>query len=152
MDNPERLWQKADLGDGCWEWSAATTGGGYGIIYISGAMEYAHRVAWSLDNNNDPGDGLVLHECDNKRCVNPDHLYLGDRSDNLHDAYERGQKDPDSFRGENHVNSKLTEEDVRDILDRPDEPRTELADEFGVAATTISRIMHGTRWGHMQDE
>jgi hypothetical protein len=75
----------------CWEWQGATGGTGYGEFCVKGALMAAHRVSWELHNGVIPEGSLVLHKCDNRRCVNPVHLFLGSQSDNMLDASRKGR-------------------------------------------------------------
>lgn len=68
-----RLFTKATIGDGCWEWTRSVTSGGYGSHYFEGKTQNAHRVAYALCVG-DPGELYVDHLCRNRRCVRPDHL------------------------------------------------------------------------------
>ena len=87
----DRFWSKVDIKgpDECWEWKAYISTKGYGRIYAHNKVEGAHRIAWELTNGPIPSNKLVLHKCDNRKCVNPNHLYLGTHSDNICDAVER---------------------------------------------------------------
>lgn len=87
----ERFWAKVRRGDGCWEWQAAIrSGSGYGVFQLGvGKQAPAHRVAWTLTRGEIPEGLWVLHHCDNRRCVNPDHLYLGTAKDNCRDREVR---------------------------------------------------------------
>lgn len=94
-DVSERFWEKVTRGEGCWTWTAGRQGNGYGLFQTSrGGIRKsvgAHRAAWTLTNGPIP-DGLwVLHKCDNRVCVRPDHLFLGDRRDNTLDAASKGR-------------------------------------------------------------
>lgn len=91
----DRFWPKVQKSDGCWLWVAGgDSATGYGRIRLGRAgtkHELAHRVAWQLTFGPIP-DGLwVLHHCDTPRCVRPDHLFLGDCSDNMKDAATKGR-------------------------------------------------------------
>lgn len=90
FDVDRYFWPKVKRGDGCWEWRGALDGSGYGKIKIQGNYYRASRVAYSLTRGN-PGGQMVLHTCDNRRCVNPGHLYLGDVRRNSRDMRERGR-------------------------------------------------------------
>ena len=92
----ERFWEKVDRSggpDACWEWTGALNREGYGHFRLVGsgssAIARANRVSYALEVGPIPDDLLVLHHCDNRACVNPKHLYLGDQSDNMNDMWSR---------------------------------------------------------------
>lgn len=77
---------------GCWVWTGAITGEGYGQVMIDGRREKAHRAALKLLRGFDvASDRFVLHRCDVPACVNPEHLYVGTQSDNASDRERRGR-------------------------------------------------------------
>lgn len=88
----KRLMGKFLVGDGCWEWTAATSHG-YGIIGsgVGRANLKAHRAVWELFNGPVPEGMHLLHNCDNRRCVRPDHLRPGTDADNVRDMWDRGR-------------------------------------------------------------
>lgn len=153
---PERVvdrfndrWTKRD--DGCHEWTAGKGGHGYGVIYIGDDQHLAHRLSWRIANDEEIPDGkLVLHTCHNRECVNADHLYLGDRSDNMKDAMAEGTaKTPERRKGEDHHNSSLTREQVEEIKEKyenTDASQRDLAAEYGVSQTTIYDVLNGRSW------
>lgn len=143
----DRFWSKVNVTSQCWLWQASITGGGYGQIGLgkrgSGRGD-AHRVSWLLCNGPIPDDKQVLHHCDNKLCVNPDHLYLGTRIDNMRDALERGQK----LIGSQCSFAKLNREQVLDIRKQRADGVTQqkLADLYGVSRGTIYRATSETAY------
>lgn len=90
-DVARRFWDKVDKSGDCWLWTAGITAGKYGIISISGKRHYAHRVSWELVNGPVPEGLFVLHKCDVRRCVRPDHLFIGTHDDNMADMMAKGR-------------------------------------------------------------
>ena len=147
----ERFWAKVDKDPrptGCWEWTASTVNG-YGKVGGSAGQSRAHRTSWKMANGPIPEGALVLHRCDNRRCVNPDHLFLGTHADNMADASRKGR----IARG-TAVRSKLRERDVLSIRARWSQGETQvaLAAEFGVNQGTISNTVTGRSWGWLEGE
>jgi len=142
---------------GCWEWTGAKAGAGYGHVVIDGKFYYTHRLAafvWLDFDLRSPL--LVCHNCpsgDNRRCFNPAHLFIGTQTDNLRDCVAKGRHKPARYPqpGEMNPRAKLTEEEVRGIKRRlADGGRTtELAREFQVVPSVISNIKYGRRWKHV---
>jgi hypothetical protein len=92
----DRFWEKVSVtGDpsDCWEWTGAIDPQtGYGRIGAFGSSPGAHRVSYELAHEFVPDGMLVCHTCDNRKCVNPGHLYVGTYSDNIRDAYRRTRR------------------------------------------------------------
>lgn len=76
--------------DECWEWLGWRLDG-YGRMRWRGRVQGAHRVSWFLMYGEIPDGMLVLHHCDNRGCVNPDHLFLGTNQDNIDDRERKGR-------------------------------------------------------------
>lgn len=152
----ERFWEKVDKRgiDECWEWQAFIHPSGYGMIAQGNnarKMLLAHRVSWELEYGEIPFNVLVCHDCDNRKCVNYNHLFLGNYKDNSQDMITKGRgKLPDN-RGEKHGLSKLCDDDVRFIRANPTISRNELAKMFKVSNRTISKVRLYRSWKHLEN-
>ena len=91
-----------------------------------------------------PDKLCVLHHCDNRMCINPDHLFLGTRADNMADKLRKGRQ----TRGEDHYVAKLTEKQALRIKYKDEEPKL-LAKELNISTKTVSDIRIGKSWKHI---
>lgn len=154
--NPKKQWGTTDLDrfmryvrvtDTCWLWtgSSYTQFGArtYGQFYLAGRRTSAHRASYILHRGAIP-DGLdILHSCDVKACVNPDHLRPGTHQENIREAFDK--LPAGHFAGENNGRARLTWDDVHAI--RSIGGRTiDLARRYGVLPQQISNIKHGRKW------
>ena len=107
-------------------------------------MFYAHRLAYAFAVGEIPQGMDVCHRCDNKTCVNPQHLFLGDRKANMQDCVEKGRH----RYGERHGQAKLTEAMAIAILI---DGRTQevIAAEYGIHQMTVSDLKRGKTWKHL---
>lgn len=91
-DPKPRFWSKVKKTDSCWLWTGALNGRGYGIFGVThGNNMTAHRFAWLMANGSIPDGMDVCHHCDVRCCVNPIHMFVGTRSDNMRDCAEKGR-------------------------------------------------------------
>jgi hypothetical protein len=146
----DRFWAKVHIprADACWEWQAAKSKAGYGMIRIggrSGRSIYSHRLSYGWAFGDIPDELWVLHRCDNPACVNPAHLFLGTPKDNTVDALKKGRLP----RGERHDMARLTADQVRQIRKRAQGERRcqrRLAREYGVDHRTIQEVLNYKTW------
>lgn len=128
-----------DAPNGCWEWTAHLDKAGYGRFNPNRSPVFAHRWSYQQWVGDLPADLAVCHRCDNPRCVNPDHLFLGSQADNMQDAFEKGRISGQKLTPEIHAEIRAR------YSGRPGEQKV-LAEEYGVTAWTISYILNGHRW------
>jgi len=140
---------------GCWLWTSTLNDSGYGVLMrrINGKSTplRAHRVSWEVHNGPIIGGLFVCHKCDNRMCVNPDHLFLGTNAENMEDCANKGRMSkPPLHKGEKHHKAKLTEDQVREIRASKLLLR-EISEKYGVCKATASYIRRGELWRDVVD-
>lgn len=151
----ERFWEKVNkdgptqphMDSPCWLWTAARNSCGYGSCgYTGRTTERAHRVAAMLTLGPIPQGAHVLHRCDVRLCVRPEHLYFGTNNDNIADRVRRGRSvGGNGDVGERHYLAKLTADAVR-FIRASTETDIELARRFGVSDTSVYNARMGRTW------
>jgi len=152
------FWDNVIIGKNnlCWAWIGRFATNNYGdFSFMIHGMMYrytAHRAAYMLTNNTNLEPTLyVCHKCDNRSCVNPNHLFLGTAFDNNEDMAIKGRRR--ECRGENRSTSKLTNNQVlqiKTILSQPNRPTyREIGNKFNVNGGTIYLIHKGRNWKHV---
>ena len=121
---------------GCWLWEGALSPNGYGHIRRDGKIITAHKVSYILNVGEVPDGYDVCHTCDNRMCVNPSHLWLGTRSQNLQDMLKKSRH-----------NRKLTYDQAQEIKSSPMK-NADLARKFNCSDTLIYYIKTGQQWKH----
>lgn len=152
----DAFWAKVnkDGPNGCWVWTASRKPNGYAQFYFQGRMYRAHRRGWALSGRELPAPGLSLaHTCDNRICVNPDHLFVATHQENMDDMQRKGRA---GARGETCIHAKLTEDQVRAIrleFRRDGHRKTnaaELALKYGVSPGHIQSVCYRGAWSHVK--
>lgn len=144
------FWSRVNKTDNCWDWIGTNRGNGYGCLEINSKLISAHRFSWAIHFGHIPQKLFVLHKCDNKKCVRPDHLFLGNASDNNKDRANKNR----SWRpkGTLHPNAKLDEERVlkiRDLYKTSQFSQRELARKFDISQALVWRIVQNKYWKHL---
>jgi len=142
--------------DDCWNWKVSTNTDGYGqFAYYpeKGGKKInfqAHQIAYFLEHGDLPEGMCVCHTCDNPKCNNPKHLFIGTQADNTRDRDAKGRHI--SFRGSTNATARLTESQVQEIriLWFVDKVRVgEIAKKFCVTRSCINGIVYGPNWKHL---
>lgn len=143
---------------GCWLWEAGAFSNGYGAFHLDRKVVGAHRFSYRLYVGSIPDGMLVCHSCDIPQCVNPDHLWLGSHADNTADMMAKGRgalglirERVGSQTGEKHPRVKLTENEVLAIID-DGRLQADIANEYGITQSHVSRLKNGNRWVHLLDD
>jgi hypothetical protein len=156
----ERFWAKVDKTGECWEWTGSVSRDGYGNFALNATrlnrkVVLAHRLSYVLHHPLtiellDHPTICVCHRCDNPRCVNPSHLFLGTMADNVKDRETKGRGN--QAKGEKNRHAKLTETQVREIrglwLDGGI-TQLELSNKYGILKPTINKIIRRKYWKHI---
>jgi hypothetical protein len=141
----ERFWEKVKKSDSgnCWEWIGAFSTSGYGHIIWDKKHIDAHRLSYILNIGNIPTGMMILHSCNNKRCVNPEHLRLGTQAENMADFLKtRKLLSADEKKKKNYLrNQKYYYENQTKLLEYARERRRDLsARKEGEPSITLRHI------------
>ena len=149
------FWSHVDKSPGqgpngdCWVWTGVINNvSNYGYMMVKGKQKRAHRLSYEFNKGMIPIELIVMHKCDNKVCVNPEHLELGTLRQNSEDATLKGLQE----KGEDRYNSKLTEEKVKEIRQKyaaGGYSQKQLAREYNISQRLVWAIVHRTRWKHV---
>lgn len=133
--------------DACWEWIGPLMEVGYGSFRANNITHYAHRFSYEYHFEKIPKGKLVCHKCDNRKCVNPDHLFLGSHSDNTNDMLMKNRHQ----KGVDRKNHKLNPDVVREIrkMRKIGKIYKKIAKSFGVSYSIVRRICLRKMWKHV---
>jgi len=137
------FWKNVKKNDYCWEWTGKLCNG-YGAVEFHKKQFRAHRLSYIIHNGSIEKNKFICHKCDNKKCVNPSHLYAGTINDNARDAKERNL----IHRGEQCVRSKLKEIDILKILASKETCR-DIAIQYNMNKNYIRKIRNRQAWRHI---
>lgn len=146
MSIEERFWSKVDQGKSsdCWMWTGAILDCGYGEFKASSqhnTVVRSHRYAWQLTHGAIPFGLCVMHECDNRGCVNPNHLKIGTQGENIRDMVAKGRH--------RRTEVKLTFKDaeiIRKLYGTGEFTQKELGELYGVTKSQINHVVNYRRW------
>ncbi len=145
IDPRKRFEEKYYITPGCWIWIAALGSSGYGHFWFNGNPTPAHRASYQIYVGEIKDNLQVLHRCDNRLCVNPDHFFLGTHKDNMDDRTNKGR----DKKGNELSISKLTNEKVLAIRNDKRSLR-KMASELGVSHTTVFHARNHILWKHVK--
>lgn len=136
----ELLAETTKQGD-CLIWTKAKGANGYGYIRNDRKIIAVHKAVAEIKYGQIPNGHVVMHSCDNRACINPDHLLIGTQKDNLHDMWAKNRAH----------NGVLSPEQIKNIKERfqprhPQNGARALAREFGVTHQAISKVVRGKSW------
>jgi hypothetical protein len=139
--------------NGCLEWQGKVHHSGYGQVFVDRKLWWAHRYSWTLKNGYIPNGLLVCHKCDNKVCVDVEHLFLGTHQDNVQDMLSKNRHNP--VKGESMSGAKLTDEIVKSCRKEHFKDLSSinsLSKKYNVSHATMLKAVYCETWSHIKTE
>ncbi len=153
----DRFWKYVKINEvsECWEWIGKSKVQGYGVIGVGGRKDgkiLAHRLSYIMWKGDIPDSEeyhgmVVMHECDNRLCVNPGHLSLGTQKDNVRDMDKKGRRITKSKQGSEHHATKINSEQAASIYLEEGVYRL-IAEKYGCTLATVKNIKRRVTWKH----
>lgn len=132
-----RFMDKVEKTENCWIWKGAH-GKDYGKMTVEKRHKDSHRMAYELFKGPIPEGMWVLHTCDNRLCVNPNHLWLGTQKDNLHDMYSKRRAAKGISQWNKYSNKLIVEMRSSGLTAR------QLSEKYGIDQNYAKRVLNGT--------
>ena len=147
----ERFWSKVDRTGECWNWTGCTDKDGYGRFWWDSKERSiaAPRAAIMVEGGDIPSGMMVCHTCDNRLCVNPNHLYLGNAQSNMSDKMQRGRHKVSL--GSKNGKATLDESTVKSIRRRyaNGEKQADIMRDLGISRQLVHDIVRRRSWKHI---
>lgn len=148
--NIDRFFKKVNFTDECWNWIGGKSSKKYGRFRINKKLYLPHRLSYKyFYETSIPLKMDVCHHCDNPKCINPGHLFIGTRSDNMKDCVLKNRLNVP--KGEKHPHSKLTEEKIREIrnLSNKGYSQRQLSRIYQIGHRAIGAVVNKKSWKHV---
>lgn len=145
------MWDRCkidDRGAGCWNWTGKCSSSGYGTFKRGHKTYVVHRATWAAFFGAIPKGMIICHRCDNRKCFNPSHLFLGTHADNMADMRAKGRDKSPRAPGASNPGAKLTATQVAEIklAVAAGENRASIAVRYGVTRDHVGRLINGRYW------
>lgn len=126
----------------CWVWTGAIGKNGYGTLTVNKKFKASHRIAYELYKGEIPKGLEVCHTCDNTKCVNPEHLWVGTHSQNMRDKYNKGRSNTTGRK--DTIDTRLSDKQIIDIKNKYKPYKYTmkmLSEEYNVCQSSINNIL-----------